>query len=1191
MKPMARALQSLSRLVMVGVFVILPAGGIKPETKAPSTINLAMTEIALYPNIETMGVVVNGVSLPTTAQLMYQQAGEATWHNGHLLRQIDDGRLAGSLFGLAPSTTYNIKVSDGTGELLGSATTQPDVLQFTPVQTLYVNDDAPAGGNGSAAAPFKSIQEAVNLAAPGTQVLVADGVYREAVTFPASGSAGNWIRIKAEGNGAILEGAETLTGNVWTADETKKNVYYTKIKGPIAYLARDGKRYYSYDDRNGLMQSTGHNGVSINEGWYLEPSTLKLYVRSLDNPANHAWQVPVQNHGFDITAHDWIWIEGFEIRYYGTRTDGCGVCTLNASHIVIRRNRIHNLQLGIFINWNGDANQGNDTRIENNEVYDLTAAEWPWNAIKTSAMEGTAIIARGHVGTIIRGNEVHHFFNGIYTGASGTTGENTGVSFDADIYNNKIHHIGDDSLEPEGACINNRFRNNTADSTLVGISLAPITYGPVWVLRNYFTNFTGRGIKWDRASDGIVYLYHNTAWTGAGSVNAMDLISATKNTVMRNNILQATGYAIQETPTGSSGNDWNYDNWYTTRTPRFKWENAEYNSISQFCSSTGMECNGHESDPGLKNPAGGDYSILSSSPNVDRGILIPGINDGFAGNAPDVGAFEAAYDPAPFVASITLTDPASTGASLVNFQVTFSEPVTGVDLAAPFSDFIVSTSPEITGASIGSVTPLSAVTYGVAVNTGNGNGVLRLDVSDNDSIVDQAGNPLGGVGAGNGNYNIGGSYTIVKSVPSTPIVTSMSRVDPSPTLADIVRYTVTFSESVNGVDASDFLPIAGGGISGAVIIEVASSGSSVTVSVNTGFGDGTLGLSLTDNDSIVNASNTPLGGPGAGNGNYQTNDMYTIDKNIPSVTSVLRTDPDPSTANEVHFSVTFSEPVNGVDAGDFLLTPTGGIGGMQLTAVSPISASQYSVTVTTGTGSGTIRLDVIDNDSITDAVAHPLGGTGSGNGNFTSGEVYTINKIVVVTYVSTFSSNGGSDGWIMELKENSEIGGYTNSSTSTFILGDEYHNRQYRSILQFQTAPLPDNAVVTKVTLMIRTSGFVGTNPFLTHGILLVDIAYNAFGTTLFGYPNKALQNSDFQAPASRDIVGLIQNNPIDKWYWTTLDASAFPYINLTGTTQFRLRFQLDDDNDFTDDFIKFFSGDYSSAGARPQLVVEYYLR
>jgi hypothetical protein len=44
----------------------------------------------------------------------------------------------------------------------------------------------------------------------------------------------------------------------------------------------------------------------------------------------------------------------------------------------------------------------------------------------------------------VRGNEIHHIFNGIYTGVSGTAGENPAIAFDADIYNNRIHDIADD---------------------------------------------------------------------------------------------------------------------------------------------------------------------------------------------------------------------------------------------------------------------------------------------------------------------------------------------------------------------------------------------------------------------------------------------------------------------------------------------------------------------------------------------------------------------------------------------------------------------------------------------------------------------------------------------------------------------------------------------------------------------------
>lgn len=39
--------------------------------------------------------------------------------------------------------------------------------------------------------------------------------------------------------------------------------------------------------------------------------------------------------------------------------------------------------------------------------------------------------------------------------------------------------------------------------------------------------------------------------------------------------------------------------------------------------------------------AAANYSLQPSSPLIDAGIHIPGINDDFAGSAPDIGALEA----------------------------------------------------------------------------------------------------------------------------------------------------------------------------------------------------------------------------------------------------------------------------------------------------------------------------------------------------------------------------------------------------------------------------------------------------------------------------------------------------------------------------------------------------------------------
>jgi photosystem II stability/assembly factor-like uncharacterized protein len=115
----------------------------------------------------------------------------------------------------------------------------------------------------------------------------------------------------------------------------------------------------------------------------------------------------------------------------------------------------------------------------------------------------------------------------------------------------------------------------------------------------------------------------------------------------------------------------------------------------------------------------------------------------------------------PTVTSITRTSANSTSASSVSFIVTFSESVNGIDTIAPFKDFVLTTS-GVKGAAITGVSG-SGATYTVKVNTGSGNGTIRLDVKDDNSIVGAAGMPLGGSGLGDGDYKSGETYNIIKT--------------------------------------------------------------------------------------------------------------------------------------------------------------------------------------------------------------------------------------------------------------------------------------------------------------------------------------------------------------------------------------------------------------------------------------------
>ena len=173
------------------------------------------------------------------------------------------------------------------------------------------------------------------------------------------------------------------------------------------------------------------------------------------------------------------------------------------------------------------------------------------------------------------------------------------------------------------------------------------------------------------------------------------------------------------------------------------------------------------------------------------------------------------------------------------------------------------------------------------------------------------------------------------------------------------------------------------------------------------------------------------------------------------------------------------------------------------------------------------------------------------------------------------------DGHVFELSENNNVGWRSNAISARFYVGDDQRNRQYLSILSFDTSSLPDNAVILSATLNVKRARILGTNPFDTHGALGVEIGTPCFGSSC------SLEASDFQAGA-QDIAGLLSSFSVDGWHSAPLGVNVFPYIDRTGATQFRLRFELEDNNDRGMDAIQFLSGD-APPDDRPQLIIEYY--
>jgi hypothetical protein len=209
----------------------------------------------------------------------------------------------------------------------------------------------------------------------------------------------------------------------------------------------------------------------------------------------------------------------------------------------------------------------------------------------------------------------------------------------------------------------------------------------------------------------------------------------------------------------------------------------------------------------------------------------------------------------------------------------------------------------------------------------------------------------------------------------------------------------------------------------------------------------------------------------------------------------------------------------------------------------------------------------------------------AGNGSYAPAPQITENVTAIPAATPTtitFTSAGAYDGWVLESTETSNKGGSLNATATTFQLGDDASDRQYHTILSFDTKSLPDNAVIQSVMLKIKQMGAPrGLNPFNSFGGLLVDIRTGAFGGA------SALAITDFQAAASAAEVAAFNTTPVGGWYSATFGTLlGRSKINKAGVTQLRLYFTKDDNDNSKADFIRFASG--NAASGKPQLIIAY---
>lgn len=218
----------------------------------------------------------------------------------------------------------------------------------------------------------------------------------------------------------------------------------------------------------------------------------------------------------------------------------------------------------------------------------------------------------------------------------------------------------------------------------------------------------------------------------------------------------------------------------------------------------------------------------------------------------------------------------------------------------------------------------------------------------------------------------------------TPRVWSLVPETTIPT-TDSVRFTVTFSEAVTGVDVSDFSTAGDDAGSQIQSVSVTSNPAVYAVVVSLGAAHTKLLLVLNDDDTIRNKDDVPLGGNGASNGVVSASAVrYHA---FPQVVSLVpESTPTTSTAT---FVVTFSQAVTGVDVSDF--GTAGDDTGALVTRVSATdNPAVYDVDVALGPTHQQLLLLLNDDDTIRNVAGAPLAGSGVSNGTVSAvGVTYT----------------------------------------------------------------------------------------------------------------------------------------------------------------------------------------------------------
>lgn len=335
-------------------------------------------------------------------------------------------------------------------------------------------------------------------------------------------------------------------------------------------------------------------------------------------------------------------ISGFTGSGKGAITIGANDDYTETYRIVIQRNHIHDPGWGIpDTEWGSEAPYGIMVREEHggNHVF-------RYNTVTASK---------------------EHMWRDAFGGFRNTS-EWGYPGKDSDIYGNYISHCGDDCIETEGGGSNVRVWHNYMHEYGVGIAVAGLARGPVYIFRNtvgaanglarretdrsgHIKTGTGALSRCDDCVDdryGRHYSYHNTFV----NIEGADGSEATQsNSWGQGPKAQTSANNIYQVRAGFSALDANtcfYDDQTNEYSHELYWDGKSINGCHAISNLIRGKPQWERHTP-IVQPGEPWYGHLEAgTPGYNAGRYIPNFSDGYRGTAPDIGAHESGADPMCF---------------------------------------------------------------------------------------------------------------------------------------------------------------------------------------------------------------------------------------------------------------------------------------------------------------------------------------------------------------------------------------------------------------------------------------------------------------------------------------------------------------------------------------------------------------